>query len=266
MLDSLRNRGFDGRRDREVRPRPEVPGHRQLAAPVQQLIRLRERASAGGPVFLVGHSLGGFLSLLRAARHPELARGVVLLDSPLLGGWRAHSVQVAKGTPLMQRVSPGQRLAASGASNWPAARGGARALRRQGLRSRAGTRACCATTSKPASRRSDGQRRARASTATSRPPSTTRCRTTCGRCCGAIRCSARWPSSAARSRSRCGRSACAATRARWPTGASHWIEGTHLLPDANGREEHGALPGCLTGIRHRSAARRGPHGADLARL
>ncbi len=33
MLDSLRSRGFDVRCHREVRPRPEVPRHRQLAAP-----------------------------------------------------------------------------------------------------------------------------------------------------------------------------------------------------------------------------------------
>ena len=41
------------------------------------------------PAWLVGHSLGGFLSLMAAARHPELARGVLLIDSPILGGWRS---------------------------------------------------------------------------------------------------------------------------------------------------------------------------------
>ena len=63
------------------------------------------------PVFLVGHSLGGFLSLMCAALHPELGgkgiRGVVLLDSPLIGGWRATGLGLAKRTSLVGSVSPG---------------------------------------------------------------------------------------------------------------------------------------------------------------
>ncbi len=39
----------------------------------------------GQPAYFVGHSLGGFVSLMTAAQTPELARGVLLLDSPLLG-------------------------------------------------------------------------------------------------------------------------------------------------------------------------------------
>lgn len=57
---------------------------------------------------LVGHSLGGYLSLLVACRRPELAASLVLLDSPVLAGWRAHSVQVMKLTRLIRRVSPGR--------------------------------------------------------------------------------------------------------------------------------------------------------------
>jgi pimeloyl-ACP methyl ester carboxylesterase len=63
---------------------------------------------ADTPVVLVGHSLGGFLSLKAALKRPDLARAVVLLDSPILTGWKAHSVQVAKATRLIQRVSPGK--------------------------------------------------------------------------------------------------------------------------------------------------------------
>ncbi len=68
---------------------------------------VRERAG-GARVHLVGHSLGGYLSLLAACRAPAQARSVVLIDSPVLAGWRAHSVQVAKLTGLMKRVSPGR--------------------------------------------------------------------------------------------------------------------------------------------------------------
>ena len=60
------------------------------------------------PAFLVGHSLGGILSLMCAARHPELARGVVLIDSPVIGGWRATTLGLAKRTPLIGALSPGR--------------------------------------------------------------------------------------------------------------------------------------------------------------
>jgi pimeloyl-ACP methyl ester carboxylesterase len=72
---------------------------------------------ADTPVVLVGHSLGGFLSLKAALKRPDLARAVVLLDSPILTGWKAHSVQVAKATRLIQRVSPG-KVAARRRHHW----------------------------------------------------------------------------------------------------------------------------------------------------
>ncbi len=73
-----------------------------------QLVDFAARAADGAAVHFVGHSLGGFLSLLAACRAPKLAASVVMLDSPLVTGWRAHSVHVAKLTGLMPRVSPGR--------------------------------------------------------------------------------------------------------------------------------------------------------------
>lgn len=60
----------------------------------------------GGPAYLVGHSLGGFVSLLAASRRPELARGVVLLDSPVISGWKAKVLQLFKTTGVGERYSP----------------------------------------------------------------------------------------------------------------------------------------------------------------
>lgn len=62
----------------------------------------------GQPAYLVGHSLGGFLSAMTAAQHPHLASGVLLLDSPLISGWRATSLEMAKRTQLVGNVSPGK--------------------------------------------------------------------------------------------------------------------------------------------------------------
>jgi pimeloyl-ACP methyl ester carboxylesterase len=75
-------------------------------------------SKAGGPVFLVGHSLGGLVSLMVACKRPDLVRGLVLLDSPIVTGWRAHSLQMAKLTGLMPRVSPG-RLTRTRRREWP---------------------------------------------------------------------------------------------------------------------------------------------------
>ena len=75
-------------------------------------------AQAPAGAYLVGHSLGGVLSLLAAAKRPELALGLVLLDSPVITGWRAHSVRVLKSSRLLGRVSPG-RLSQTRRHEWP---------------------------------------------------------------------------------------------------------------------------------------------------
>ena len=71
-----------------------------------QLIHFIDR-EVSGPAILVGHSLGGYLSLMAAARRPDLACGVVLLDSPVLSGWKARAVQIVKASGFGARLSPG---------------------------------------------------------------------------------------------------------------------------------------------------------------
>ncbi|MCA0175065.1 MAG: alpha/beta fold hydrolase [Proteobacteria bacterium] len=63
---------------------------------------------AGERAVFAGHSLGGMLSFLVACRRPDLAQGLVMLDAPLVTGWRAQAVRLAKATRLIGRVSPGQ--------------------------------------------------------------------------------------------------------------------------------------------------------------
>ena len=109
MLDSLRDRGFSVDAIEKFGHDPRYPVTNNWPHLVEQLAEFaRSHAErAGGPVFLVGHSLGGILSLMCASRHPEVARGVVLIDSPVLGGWRANALGLVKRTPLMKSVSPG---------------------------------------------------------------------------------------------------------------------------------------------------------------
>jgi pimeloyl-ACP methyl ester carboxylesterase len=100
----------------------------QCAAAAPAGRRRAAGAAAPRPVYLVGHSLGGYLSLLvacRATREPPLAghgacsiAGVVLLDSPLLGGWRARALGVAKRTQLVGALSPGA-VSRKRRKHWP---------------------------------------------------------------------------------------------------------------------------------------------------
>ena len=85
-----------------------------------QLIDLVRHESPRQPVHLVGHSLGGYLSLMAACKRPDLARSVVLIDSPVLAGWKAHSVQVMKVGGLIRRFLPG-RVSARRRWQWPSA-------------------------------------------------------------------------------------------------------------------------------------------------
>jgi pimeloyl-ACP methyl ester carboxylesterase len=80
------------------------------------------QAQHGDRTWLVGHSLGGYLSLMAASARPGLARGVVLLDSPFVAGWRAHLLRLAKATGVGRRLSPGH-VARQRRCAWPSREG-----------------------------------------------------------------------------------------------------------------------------------------------
>lgn len=85
----------------------------------EQLIHFIEH-EVQGPSWLIGHSMGGYLSLLAAARRPDLAAGVVLLDSPVISGWRARVLQFAKAAGVGERLSPGH-VSKRRRQHWPSA-------------------------------------------------------------------------------------------------------------------------------------------------
>lgn len=70
------------------------------------------------PVILVGHSLGGMLSLMVAATRPDLVRCVLMLDSPVVAGWRALLLRVMRRLPIADRFSPA-RFSARRRNVWP---------------------------------------------------------------------------------------------------------------------------------------------------
>jgi pimeloyl-ACP methyl ester carboxylesterase len=120
LFKLLRARGFQVKAVDRFGHDEAYPVSNNWPGLVQQLhdFAAREVQKAGEPAFLVGHSLGGFLSIMCAARHPQLARGVLLLDSPLLGGWKSHAVRAAKRTQLVGSISPGA-VSRKRKNRWP---------------------------------------------------------------------------------------------------------------------------------------------------
>ena len=120
LFESLRARGFTVRAIEKFGHDEKYPVSNNWPHLVQQLIDFTEPLvqAAGKPAFLVGHSFGGFVSLMAAARAPHLVRGVLLLDAPMLGGWRATTLGVIKSTQLVGSFSPGA-VSHRRRDNWP---------------------------------------------------------------------------------------------------------------------------------------------------
>ncbi len=61
-------------------------GHRDVYALdtwTDEVVATAEAAGIDGPPVVVGHSMGGFVSIATAARHPDRCAGVVVCDSPV---------------------------------------------------------------------------------------------------------------------------------------------------------------------------------------
>jgi pimeloyl-ACP methyl ester carboxylesterase len=122
MLDALKKRGYQIKFIDKFGHDPLYPVTNNWPHLVEQLadfVRPMLKPS-GGKAILVGHSLGGIVSILCASKYPELAQGVVLLDSPVIGGWRAKALQAAKSSGLMGSISPG-KISQRRTQIWPSA-------------------------------------------------------------------------------------------------------------------------------------------------
>ncbi len=72
----------------------------------QVIIEVRRASERAGPVCLVGHSMGGYLSLMAAARLPSHVSHVVLVDSPIVAGWRKSIFETLRLAGLSGRGGP----------------------------------------------------------------------------------------------------------------------------------------------------------------
>jgi pimeloyl-ACP methyl ester carboxylesterase len=114
MVQHLQTRGYDVRAIEKIghdNAYPVTNNWPHLVAQLANFASQQVLQKPEQPLFFVGHSLGGFLSLMCAAMHPELGgtpvRGVILLDSPVIGGWRAKALRAVKRLGVIGAVSPG---------------------------------------------------------------------------------------------------------------------------------------------------------------
>jgi len=113
LFQSLKARGFQVEAIEKFGHDPRYPVTSNWPHLVQQLADFASQKveKSGQAAFLAGHSLGGFLSLMCAAQHPVLGgqpvRGVLLIDAPVLGGWRATALSMVKRAQLVGSITPG---------------------------------------------------------------------------------------------------------------------------------------------------------------
>jgi len=80
--------------------------------------QIRSLASKEAPLTLVGHSMGGYLSLMAASRLSELVGAVVLIDSPMVMGWRRPILETLRHLNLSTLLGPAP-IAAKRRFEWP---------------------------------------------------------------------------------------------------------------------------------------------------
>ncbi len=81
--------------------RPGRGWHRMRAQVVSHIESMPDER-----LVLVGHSMGGYLAAMAAERLPARIAQVVLVDSPMVAGWRGAFVSVTHATGLSRRLGP----------------------------------------------------------------------------------------------------------------------------------------------------------------
>ncbi len=109
MLNELRRRGLQVHALEKIGHNPAYPVTSNWPHLVEEVHAFAQPLVAAhqGPVVLVGHSLGGMLSLMLAALYPTLAHAVVMVDAPAVAGWQANLLHLSKKLSFAAKYSPG---------------------------------------------------------------------------------------------------------------------------------------------------------------
>lgn len=120
FTQDLSRRGYQVSAIEKLGHNPRFPVTSNWPHLVDELAEFAQQtlSQTGQKPFLVGHSLGGLLSLMCASKHPGLAAGVVLLDSPIVAGWKASALQLAKKTQWIAAMNPGKK-SKTRRQHWP---------------------------------------------------------------------------------------------------------------------------------------------------
>ena len=104
LFDGLSDR-FDIKMVPTIGTEPEYPVDDNWTSLIEQVAD-SIKAQCDGPVIGVGHSLGGLATFMAAHRYPELFRGIVIMDPPIINGWGALSFGFMKAIGQIDRVTP----------------------------------------------------------------------------------------------------------------------------------------------------------------
>jgi pimeloyl-ACP methyl ester carboxylesterase len=84
---------------------PRFPVSNNWRNQVDELIDYVE-CRASGPVYAVGHSFGGVISYMAVCQRPDLFKGLVMFDPPVITGLSKLLFALIKSTPLIDKMTP----------------------------------------------------------------------------------------------------------------------------------------------------------------
>ena len=95
------------------------PINHNWQAQVEELIAyVEEQRKSEEKVIAIGHSFGGVISFMACCQRPDLFKGLVMLDPPVLTGFDALALKALKKTPWIDKFSPAGK-AKSRRTHWP---------------------------------------------------------------------------------------------------------------------------------------------------
>ncbi|PTQ87989.1 alpha/beta fold hydrolase [Agitococcus lubricus] len=111
---------------------PRYPIDAHWSHLIEQVTDSILRQSDGRQVYVLGHSLGAMTSYMAAHKYPDLFKGLVMLDPPLINGLGAYLLHAAKLLGLDENMTPAAK-SKNRREVWPSRTEAAASLRHKAL-------------------------------------------------------------------------------------------------------------------------------------